>query len=152
MSFDLRRPNIYNIFHLKGKQGLSSYLSNNCNYEDIIYHSNIENLDVIPAGQVPPNPSELIASNKTDDLFSKLKEEYDYIVLDTPPVGLVTDAFLLVKYSSTNLFVVRHNYTSKRMFQTLIRNLNQKDIQNVNIIVNDIRLKTKGYEYQYGYR
>jgi capsular exopolysaccharide synthesis family protein len=152
VSFDLRRPNIYNIFHLKGKQGLSSYLSNNCNYEDIIYHSNIENLDVIPAGQVPPNPSELIASNKTDDLFSKLKKEYDYIVLDTPPVGLVTDAFLLVKYSSTNFFVVRHNYTSKRMFQTLIRNLNQKDIQNVNIIVNDIRLKTKGYEYQYGYR
>jgi capsular exopolysaccharide synthesis family protein len=131
---------------------LSCYLSNNCNYEDIISHSNIENLDVIPAGQVPPNPSELIASDRTDELFRKLKEEYDYIVLDTPPVGLVTDAFLLVKYSSTNLFVVRHNYTSKRMFQTLISNLNQKNIRNVNIIVNDIKLKTKGYEYQYGYR
>jgi capsular exopolysaccharide synthesis family protein len=152
VSFDLRRPNIYSIFHLKGKQGLSCYLSNNCNYEDIISHSNIENLDVIPAGQVPPNPSELIASDRTDELFRKLKEEYDYIVLDTPPVGLVTDAFLLVKYSSTNLFVVRHNYTSKRMFQTLISNLNQKNIRNVNIIVNDIKLKTKGYEYQYGYR
>ena len=152
VSFDLRRPNIYNIFHLKGRQGLSNYLSNNCSYEDIVSHSNVENLDVIPAGQVPPNPSELIASGKTDELFSKLKEEYDYIVLDTPPVGLVTDAFLLVKYSSTNLFVVRHNYTSKRMFQTLIRNLIQKNIQNVNIIVNDIKLKTKGYEYQYGYR
>ena len=152
VSFDLRRPNIYNIFHLKDKPGLSCYLSNNCSYENIIYHSDIDNLDIIPAGQIPPNPSELIASERTDELFKKLKEQYDYIILDTPPVGLVTDAFLLVKHATTNLFVVRHNYTGKRMFQTLIRNLGQKNIQNVNILVNDIRLKSKGYEYQYGYR
>lgn len=152
VSFDLRRPNIYNIFHLKDKPGLSCYLSNNCNYEDIVNHSNIDNLDVIPAGQIPPNPSELIASERTDELFKTLKEQYDYIILDTPPVGLVTDAFLLVKHSTTNLFVVRHDYTGKRMFQTLIRNLGQKNIQNVNILVNDIKLKSKGYEYQYGYR
>ena len=152
VSFDLRRPNIYNIFHLKDKTGLSSFLSNNCNYEDVIFHSNIDNLDIIPSGQIPPNPSELIASEKTDELFKKLKEQYDYIVLDTPPVGLVTDAFLLVKHATTNLFVVRHDYTGKRTFQTLIRSLGQKNIQNVNILVNDIRLKNKGYEYQYGYR
>jgi len=152
VSFDLRRPNIYNIFHLKDKPGLSGFLSNNCNYEDIIYHSDIDNLDIIPAGHIPPNPSELIASERTDELFENLKKQYDYIFLDTPPVGLVTDAFLLVKHSTTNLFVVRHDYTGKRMFQTLIRNLGQKNIQNVNIIVNDIKLKSKGYEYQYGYR
>ena len=152
VSFDLRRPNIYNIFHLRNQHGLSCYLSNNCSYEEIIYSSDIDNLDILPAGQIPPNPSELIASERTDELFKKLKEQYDYIILDTPPVGLVTDAFLLVKHSTTNLFVIRHDYTGKRMFQTLIRNLEQKNIQNVNILINDIRLKNKGYEYQYGYR
>lgn len=151
VSFDLRRPNVYNIFHIKNQHGLSCYLSNNCDFEDIIFHSDIENLDVIPAGHIPPNPSELIASPQTAEFFQKLKAKYDYIVIDTPPVGLVTDAYLLVKYATTNLFVVRHNHTSKRMLQTLVRNLDQKNIRNVNILINDINMKSKGYEYQYGY-
>lgn len=151
VSFDLRRPNIYNLFNIKDKQGLSNYLSNNCNLEDIIYKTNIEKLDVIPAGHIPPNPSELIASETTARLFEKLKRMYEYIIIDTPPAGLVTDAFLLVKYTNSNLFVVRHNYTRKKMFESLVKNLKQKNIRNVNFIVNDITLKSRGYEYNYGY-
>ena len=71
------------------------------------------------ARPVPPNPSELIASDKTGELFSRLKEEYDYIILDTPPVGLVTDAFLLMQHSDANLFVVRQNYTLKKVFSAI---------------------------------
>ena len=151
VSFDLRRPNLYHFINIDEAPGLSSYLSNNSDLEDIVQPSGLDNLDVIPAGAVPPNPSELIASQKTADLFRKLKQTYSYIVLDTPPVGLVTDAFLLVKYTNANLFVVRHNYTSKRMFDSLVKNLSQKNINNVNVVINDISLKSKGYEYNYGY-
>jgi len=151
VSFDLRRPNLYNMVNIEEGPGLSNYLSNNCEFEEIIHPSEIDNLEVIPAGAIPPNPSELIASAKTGDLFEKLKKKYSYIIIDTPPVGLVTDAFLLVKYSNANLFVVRHNYTSKRMFDSLIKNLSQKKIRHVNLVVNDINLKSKSYEYQYGY-
>ncbi|MFP4621681.1 MAG: tyrosine-protein kinase family protein [Bacteroidales bacterium] len=138
VSFDLRRPNLYTFVNIKEEPGLSGYLSNNCGLEDIIHQSEVENLDVIPAGAIPPNPSELIASRKTGELFKKLKDVYHYIIIDTPPVGLVTDAFLLVKYSNANLFVIRHNYTSKRMLDSLIKNLSQKKIEQVNLVINDI--------------
>jgi capsular exopolysaccharide synthesis family protein len=151
VSFDLRRPNIYNIFDLKDKLGLSNYLSKNCSLEDIIYTTYLDKLDIVPAGVIPPNPSELIASDRTDDLFSRLKEVYDFIIIDTPPIGLVTDAFLLVRHTNSNLFIVRHNYTKKKMFESLIKSLNQKNISDVGLIVNDITLKNRGYEYHYGY-
>lgn len=151
VSFDLRRPNLYNFVNIDEGPGLSSYLSNNSDLDDIVHSSDLENLDIIPAGAVPPNPSELIASEKTEELFRKLKQTYSYIILDTPPVGVVTDAFLLVRYTNSNLFVVRHNYTSQRMFESLIKNLSQKRINNVNVVINDISLKSKGYEYHYGY-
>lgn len=106
---------------------------------------------MIPAGTVPPNPSELIASKATNRLFEQLKKTYSYIVLDTPPVGLVTDAFLLIPHTNANLFVVRHNYTGKRMFESLVKNLQQKQIANVNVVINDIHLKNRRYDYHYGY-
>ena len=151
LSFDLRRPNLHNFMNLPVEPGLSGYLSNNHTLNHIIQTSDIDNLDFIAAGPVPPNPSELIAASKTGELFGQLKEQYRYIIIDTPPVGMVTDAFLLLKYTSTNLFVIRHNYTSKRMFESLVKNISQKKIQHINVVVNDINLKSKGYEYQYGY-
>ena len=151
VSFDLRRPNLYDIFNIDDKVGLSSYLSKNLQFEEIIHKTAISNLDIIPAGKIPPNPSELIASVRTGEFFERLKQEYDHIILDTPPVGLVTDAFLLVKYTDANLFVVRHNFTKRRMLNTLIKNIEQKKIQNVSLLVNDIKLKSRNYEYNYGY-
>jgi len=150
VSFDMRRPNLYQLLSVTQEPGLSEYLSSNCEYRDIIYPTGIDYLDMIPSGTIPPNPSELIALSKTRELFEQLRKEYSYIVLDTPPVGLVTDAFLLVKYTQANLFVVRHSYTSKRMLESMIKNLYQKKIQNVNMVINDIRLTNKRYEYQYG--
>ena len=151
VSFDLRRPNLYNFMDMPKNPGLSEYLSYNTALDDIICDTDIDNLDVIPAGSVPPNPSELIASQRTEELFRELNKSYSYIIIDTPPVGLVTDAFLLLKYTTANLFVVRHNYTGKRMFETLVKNISQKNIRHFNVVVNDINLKSKGYEYHYGY-
>ncbi|MEN8225144.1 MAG: polysaccharide biosynthesis tyrosine autokinase, partial [Bacteroidota bacterium] len=94
MGFDLRKPKIYQDFGLTNTEGISSYLINKHSLDEIIQTSPVENLDVIMAGPVPPNPSELIASEKTDEFFARLKEIYDFIIIDTPPLGLVTDAFL----------------------------------------------------------
>ncbi len=128
MGFDLRKPKIYQDFGLTNTVGISSYLINKSTLEEITQKSPVENLDVIMAGPVPPNPSELIASEKTDQLFEELKEIYDYIIIDTPPLGLVTDAFLLMKYADNNLFVVRQGYTNKKVFASIIKDIEKREM------------------------
>ena len=151
LSFDLRKPKIFSDLKFKNGHGLSSYLSDNCNLEDIIQPSPIKNFDVIVAGSIPPNPTELISSSKTKQLFIKLKEMYDYIIIDTPPVGFVSDAFILVNHSNVNVFIVRHNYTSKKIFSAIMDDIKKRKIPNVNIIINDIKLSKNGYGYSNGY-
>jgi len=154
LNFDMRRPKLQDYLNIKAEKGLSSYLSGNAKLEDIILHTNFENLDVITAGDIPPNPMELIASEYTNNLFQALKQTYNYIIVDTPPVGMVADALLLVKYSDVNIFVVRHNYTLKKMLDKLVQNLHKREIQKVNVILNDVHLQRNygyGYNYNYGY-
>jgi tyrosine-protein kinase Etk/Wzc len=105
MGFDLRKPKIYGDFGLSNAEGISSYIINKSTLENIIQPSGIDNLDIITAGPVPPNPSELIASPKAKELFVKLRDMYDYIFLDTPPIGLVTDAFILMGYTDANIIL-----------------------------------------------
>ena len=119
--------------------------------EDIIQSSAIENLDIVMAGPVPPNPAELIASERCDELFRKLKEIYDFIIIDTPPVGLVTDAFLLTKYTDANVFVVRQNYTLKKVFGAIIKDIETRKSALIQILINDVRLDRGSYGYGYGY-
>ena len=159
MGFDLRKPKIYQDFSLTNTEGISSYLIGKSKIEDIIQKSSIDNLDIIMAGPIPPNPTELIASEKTDELFDKLKEMYDYIVIDTPPVGLITDAFLLMKYTDANVYVCRQNYTNKKVFSSIITDIEKRNVGKFNILINDVRLDRdstgygygSGYGYGYGY-
>ena len=105
------------------------------------------------AGVIPPNPMELIASVYTNQLFQELKKSYDYVIVDSPPVGMVSDALLLVKYSDINIFVVRYNNTYKKALAQLSQNLHKKEIQKVNIVFNDVYLQKsyQGYNYNYSY-
>ena len=80
------------------------------------------------------------------------KELYDFIIIDTPPVGLVTDAFLLMKYADVNLFIVRQNFTHKKVFASIINDVEKRKIPNVNILINDVRLSRNAYGYGYGYK
>ncbi|MDN5349505.1 MAG: tyrosine-protein kinase Etk/Wzc, partial [Bacteroidales bacterium] len=147
LGFDLRKPKIYQDFGLSNSNGLSSYLINKNSLDEIIQPSGkVENFDLIMAGPVPPNPAELIASEKCKTLFDELRERYDYIIIDTPPVGLVTDAFLLMKHTDVNLFIVRQNYTHKKIFESIIKDIEDRNIP-MNILVNDIRM---GGGYGYG--
>ena len=151
LGFDMRKPKLFQEFGLTNNTGLSSYLSNKETFENIIQSSTqIPNLDIITSGPVPPNPAELIASEKCNQLFEELKEKYDYIIIDTPPLGLVTDAFLLMRYSDVNLFIVRQGVTNKNIFGSIVRDLEERKI-NMSIIINGIKAE-KGYGYSYGSR
>jgi capsular exopolysaccharide synthesis family protein len=147
LEFDLRNPKLADYFDLQKTKSLSSYLINDARLEDIIQKTNVKNLDVICAGEIPPNPVELIASDNTRNLLEILQNIYDYIIIDTPPIGVVTDSYLLMDYSDANLFVVRLNYTNKRFFISLIKDLQQKEIPNIGLLVNDDVEKTSSVYY-----
>ncbi len=104
---DLRKSKLHHTFKLKNDWGLTSYLSNQCDVEKIIHQTHVENLSFIPAGPMPPNPSELLYSERMRQLMKELKERFDYVLVDTAPIGLVSDAIPLVRSSDINIFVLR---------------------------------------------
>ena len=149
LGFDLRKPKLFKEFGLNNNIGLSSFLSNKEPFESIIQSTTaIPSLDIITSGPIPPNRAELIASEKCDELFKLLRERYDYIIIDTPPVGLVTDAFLLMKHSDVNLFIVRQGVTNKNIFGTIIKDMESRGLK-MSIVLNGIQTN-KGYGYGYG--
>lgn len=153
LGFDMRKPRLFQEFGLTNNVGLSSYLSNKESLENIIQcSSQIPNLDIITSGPLPPNPAELIASEKTNELFTLLKERYDYIIIDTPPIGLVTDSLLLMRHTDVNLFVVRQGVTNKNIFGNIIKDLEERELP-ISIIINGVETgKSYGYgKYSYGY-
>jgi tyrosine-protein kinase Etk/Wzc len=154
VGFDLRKPNIYSDFGIDNDRGVSTWLIGKDNLEDIIKSTSHENLNIILAGPIPPNPSELIALQKTDGLLRLLKEMYDCIIIDSSPIGTVSDAFHLVTLADTCLIIVRLNKTLKDMIKRTVNDLKISDIKSSSLIINDISSRGKGYGYggKYGYR
>lgn len=152
IGMDLRKPRLYQEFGLSNKVGVSSYLVGKASIDEIIQPSGkLPNLDIITAGPVPPNPAELIASERCAKMFEELKEKYDYIIVDTPPLLWVTDALLLMKYVDTSIFVVRQDVTNKKAFEVVINDLEQRNYS-VSLVVNGINYQGNyGYRYSYGY-
>ena len=156
LGFDLRKPKLFQEFGLSNSVGLTSFLTNKEPLEKVIQTpSMISNLDIITSGPIPPNPAELIASEKCNELFELLKEKYDYIIIDTPPLGLVTDAFLLMRFADVKLFIVRQGVTNKNIFGSIIKDLEDRKLD-VSLVINGIETD-KGYygkqygNYRYGY-
>lgn len=150
VDFDLRKTETY--FNTKGNQhGLSTYLINKAELEDIILKSPHEKLDFILSGILPPNPVELIALDKTQKLLQRLKEEYDIIILDTTPLAQVTDAYLLIDHAELKIIVARQNFTLKKVFSLIMKDLQLKKVENVCVVLNDNRDHYDQYGYGYGY-
>tara|TARA_B100001564_G_scaffold60182_1_gene46772 strand:- start:3982 stop:6372 length:2391 start_codon:yes stop_codon:yes gene_type:complete len=147
---DLRKPKLHNSFKLDKNQGLSNYLINKSNLEDIITKTNIKTLDVIASGPIPPNPAELLDSPKMNELLSILNTKYDYVIIDTPPIGLVTDGVIIMQYADANLYIVRHNYSKIKSLSVVNNIFKNKNISNLNIVINDYT-ENEGYGYGYGY-
>lgn len=109
---DLRRPNVHNIFKLDDSVGLSNVIGKMVRFEDAVKRSVVANLDIMPSGTVPPNPSELMCSNSFAELIERIYDEYDYIIFDTPPIGVVADALLLKELIAGFVVVVRERSTT----------------------------------------
>ena len=147
---DLRKPKINEYFDIKNDIGLSSFLSNQCNEKEIITKYS-KNLNIIVSGPIPPNPSELLNGKNMDDLLLSLKKKYDYVILDTPPIGIVTDGVILMNKSDINLYIVRHNYTKRNMLNIVNDLYTTNQIKDTHIIINDYQISSSAYGYGYGY-
>ncbi|SHF65724.1 exopolysaccharide transport family protein [Dysgonomonas macrotermitis] len=146
IDFDLRRPSVAKLLNLQSKKGVSNFLIGQVSLDEItVTHPEYE-FDVITAGTLPPNPSELIKTKKTKDLIEYLKTKYDYVVVDCSPIGLVSDAYILSKYVDTSLFVVRRAKTNKAFFKSVVNQMRNDGLDHVAIVFNDV----KGREGYYG--
>ena len=152
LGLDLRRPSIHKIFNIDNSEGISTYLVDKSEMNNILFKSDIDGLDILPAGPNPPNPAELLLTEKMKNLIEQAKNDYDYIVIDTPPVALVTDALIISQYSSANIFVVRQNFSHKEVLNLINKYYEDKKIPNLSLLVNDLRYsRSLGYSYYYGY-
>lgn len=152
VGLDLRKPKLAQEFNLSNEAGVVNYLIKQKSLKEIINTTEIPFLDVILSGPIPPNPSELIIGEAMADLIGELKKEYDYIILDTPPVGLVSDSLELGQYADVTLYIVRQNVTKKEMIPLLNNRVKRGEMTNVSIILNGFENKAKyGYGYGYGY-
>lgn len=152
VGLDLRKPKIYQDFKIENNIGAVNYLIGQKSLAEITQATPIPFLDFIPAGPIPPNPAELIMGESMEEMLSELKLKYDYIILDTPPVGLVSDALELTPFCDATLYIVRQNVTKKDML-TLVNNKHKRgELKNISIVLNGFENKAKyGYEYGYGY-
>ncbi len=162
VGLDLRRPRINKVFEFDDSPGMSTYLSGNCTFEEIIRPTQIKNLFYAPSGPIPPNPAELIETEQMKKFIVAAKKDFDFIIIDTPPVAIVTDTLLLAPYVDMNLFIVRQRYTHRNTLE-LVEQLNSSgELKNLAIIINDINMtgyygygmrygNSIGYGYSYGY-
>jgi tyrosine-protein kinase Etk/Wzc len=152
VGLDLRKPRIHRILGLDNKVGMSTYLSNNSTIGEVLQATHIENLWFAASGPIPPNPAELIERQSMSKFIEEAKKQFDYIILDTPPVAIVTDALLLSPHSDIMLFVVRQRYSSRNTLQLIEEIYRNKEMSNAGIIVNDISMSGYyGYGLRYGY-
>lgn len=153
VDMDMRRPKIHLAFSGENdNKGVSTVLINKFTAEECIRHSEVEGLDYLPAGPTPPNPSELILGEELDLLFETLRDKYDVIILDTPPVGLVTDGVLVMKKADLPIYVVRADYSRKSFIKILNRLIKMNKFKNISVLLNSLtHLHGRGYGYGYGH-
>ncbi len=150
IGLDLRKPRIHDGFTVDDKLGAVNYLIGDKTITEIIQQTKIENLDIITSGPIPPNPSELLLGSALAELITYLEKEYDYIIIDTPPVGLVSDTFEIANYVDASIYVVRQGYSKKGMLDMINDKYDKGEIKNITILFNDVA-SGKGYGYGYGY-
>ncbi|NRT13287.1 polysaccharide biosynthesis tyrosine autokinase [Flavobacterium sp. 14A] len=151
VGMDVRNPKLQNYLNLP-ERGLTNYLSSKDLAIDdlIIKFPGYEDFSVLPAGIIPPNPAELLMNKKVDSLFADLKSRYDYIIVDTAPVSLVTDTLLIAKHADCFIYVARANFLEKRMLDIANNLYKEGKLPNMCMLLNDTD-STKGYGYGYGY-
>src|SRR5690606_37112858 len=149
---DIRVPKLSKYLHVKNDTGLTNFITDtSLSVEDVIFKADEknENLFVLPSGSIPPNPAELLLSDRVDILFKSVIKDFDYIIVDTAAVGLVTDTLLLTKYADLFIYVVKAGYLDKRRLDVLETMHKDKKLPNLTVLINNMVHK-KGYGYGYG--
>lgn len=151
LEFDIRKPRLLKGLDMQSVKGLSNFIIGKATLEEIVQPvREFSNLYVIGCGPVPPNPSELLLDPQVSRLFEELKARFDYIIIDSAPVGLVSDAFTLSAYANASLYIVRHGYTLKRQMAMVNDLYLQKRLPNMGLVINDIQTQGR-YKGYYGY-
>ena len=157
IDLDMRKPKIHVGFGVPNDKGMSTILINRNSVDECVFKSSLNNLDFITAGPVPPNPSELVISSRMLEVINELKTKYDVIVIDNPPVGLVTDGIRVFKIADYPIYVFRENFSKRNFVQNVKKLMRDNNIKNLSVILNSVDIKRSGYgysgvyDYDYGY-
>lgn len=149
---DLRRPTIGAFFDISQKKGLSTWLIGMHNLDEVIQTTKHEQLYVIPAGPVPPNPSELLNHKKLCEFISLLKERFDYIIIDSAPIGIVSDSYAWAEVADATIMLVRGGKSVMKILKTTLADINASGLNHANIVVNDLRDGGGSIDHSYLYR
>lgn len=155
---DLRKPVQHRVFTLKNDLGLSTLISGTNTFKEIVHHDVIDNLDIVPCGPIPPNPSEMLGSDNMKQLLEQLSSHYDYIIIDTPPINIVTDALTLLDSIAGILLIAKHAQSTYDALQEAIEAIKMADGSLLGVVVNNVSVtggKYGGkysYKYKYGYK
>lgn len=151
LDLDMRKPKIHKGFSSDNVRGMSTLLIGKDNFDNTIKQSQQENLDFITAGPVPSNPSELIINGKLPSLLTELKKKYDLIIIDNPPVGIVTEGIACLKMADYPLYIFRAEYSKRSFVQMVDRIVNENKITNLSVILNGVDINRSKYSYNYSY-
>lgn len=155
VGLDIRKPGLIKVFHISHKErGITQYLvaPQSTDLRSMIQSSDLSaNLHILPGGTIPPNPTELLARKSLDDAIELLKKDYDYVVLDTAPIGMVTDTQLIARVADISVYVCRADYTHKNDYQLINELYANKRLPGLCTVINGLDMKKKKYGYYYGY-
>ena len=152
VGLDIRKPMLSTYLGLSSEGCLTSYLSDDSySIDDLVVPSEFSNLDILPSGIIPPNPNELLQSDRLDQLFAELRQRYDYVIVDSAPVAMVSDTFQLSRVADMTVYVCRARYTTFDLIDFLNQVNEQKRLPNIVTVLNGVNAKNIGYGYGYGY-
>lgn len=155
VGLDIRKPGLNKVFHISHKErGITQYLvaPQSTDLLSMIQSSDLSaNLNILPGGTIPPNPTELLARKSLDDAIELLKKDYDYVVLDTAPIGMITDTQLIARVADISVYVCRADYTHKNDYQLINELYSNKRLPGLCTVINGLDMKKKKYGYYYGY-
>lgn len=148
---DMRKGYVHKMFNLEKKDGLADYLGGTVGYQQLLKTTEVEGLTVINHGTVPPNPSELLMSERFEQLLQQLSQDFDLVIVDTPPVMAVTDACIVGRYAGTTMLVTRYQLNPLKEIEVTVKRLEQNGVDTKGVIFNAIKRSAGGYGYNYGY-
>ena len=144
------RPNLHNLLKLKNESGLSDVIGQFGDFQSAVHTGVIPDLDVLTSGAIPPNPSELLASPTFTELIEKAKEVYDYVIMDTPPLGVVADTLLLKDYVGGYVLVVRERVTTHGDIENALQNIRLADSKVLGFLKVGCQMRSRGYNRRHG--